>query len=342
MRKILCSILLTLLVAALLASSISAGKIFGDAPDANLAPGTIIYFENFDNASDTDTDSTLQSLGWTKSEGFKTCTAVMTIENGQLHIDNLDETVGESSDSYAVIMDSDYLKNFCSGDYSYQYEATYREAGNTYRYLSLLCNYDGMNNYNTVDVRFRGDGYNQIRHDSDWTHYSDDEVPMGDTSDTGMCKTVFGIDFDENEYSLKDITFTVRVEMSKEKGPTVYVNGTKVSEMVKNQDQWGSINAYAIAFKSSTMLKADFDNLIIWAGTGVEPDTASLVTEEAPAAEAPAEEAPAEAETPAPEAPVAEAAPAAPAAAAQTGNSAAIVILALAAAFGSAVIAKKR
>ena len=53
-----------------------------------------------------------------------------------------------------------------------------------------------------------------------------------------------------------------------------------------------------------------------------------LVVEEAPAAEA--------------EAPVAEAAPAAPAAAAQTGNSAAIVILALVAAVGSAVIAKRR
>ncbi len=55
-----------------------------------------------------------------------------------------------------------------------------------------------------------------------------------------------------------------------------------------------------------------------------------LVVEEVPAAEAP---------TPAP---VAEAAPAAPAAAAQTGNSAAIVILALATAVGSAVIAKRR
>jgi len=56
------------------------------------------------------------------------------------------------------------------------------------------------------------------------------------------------------------------------------------------------------------------------------------VAEEAPAAEAPAAEAPA---------PVAEAAPAAPAAAAQTGNSAAIVILALAA-VGCAVAAKRR
>ncbi len=339
MKKALYSVILTVLLAALLASSISAGKIFSSAPDANLAPGTIIYFENFDNVSGTDTDSTLQSLGWTKSEGFKTCTAILTIENGQLHIDNLDETVGESSDSYALIMDSNYLKDFCSGDYSYQYEATYREAGNTYRYLSLLCNYDGMNNYNTVDVRFRGDGYNQIRHDSAWIHYSDDEVPMGDPSDTGMCKSVFGFDFDENEYALKDITFTVRVEMSQEKGPTVYVNGTKVSEMIKNQEEWGSIDAYAIAFKSSTMLKADFDNLIIWAGTGVEPDMAALVTEEIPAeTEPPSAEAPA-AEA---EAPVAEAAPAAPAAAAQTGNSAAIVILALVAAVGSAVIAKRR
>ena len=37
---------------------------------------------------------------------------------------------------------------------------TYRDAGNLTRYVSILCNYDGNNNYNTVDMRIRGDGYN--------------------------------------------------------------------------------------------------------------------------------------------------------------------------------------
>ena len=296
-----------------LAASLTLGSFAGvmqsSAPPADLPAGTLIYFEDFENAKGDDTDSTLRSLGWTKEEGLRDFTAIFTIEDGHLHIDNLDETVGESQDSYAGIMSSDWLANFTQGDYTYQYEATYRAAENTYRYVSLLCNYDGVNNYNTVDIRFRGDGYNQVRRGDSWIHYSDDEVPMGDTGDEGMAAKVFGIEYDENEYALKDRTFTVRVEMIKDKGPRVYVDGVFVSEMIKNEENWGDIPASAICFKTSTKLRSDIDNIMVWAGVGCEPDLSVLVEEEepapaeteAPAAEAPAPEPPAPKPVPSPE-----------------------------------------
>ena len=354
--KLIRKLALPLFIAVLASLTLGsyAGVMQTSAPGADLPAGTLIYFEDFENASGSDTDSTLASLKWTKEEGLRTFTAIFTIEDGHLHIDNLDETVGESQDSYAGIMSTDWLSKFTQGDYTYQYDVTYREAENTYRYVSLLCNYDGVNNYNTVDVRFRGDGYNQVRREDSWIHYSDDEVPMGDTSEDGMAAKVFGLEYDENEYALKDKTFTVRVEMLKDKGPRVYVNGVFVSEMIKNEENWGDIDASAICFKTSTKLKSDVDNIMIWAGAGCEPDLSVLIEDEpapeeteAPApAPAPAETAapaPAPAETAAP-APVAEtaapapaAAPAAPAPAAQTGDAASVIILTAAAALGTAV-----
>lgn len=349
-----------LIAAASLTVGSYAGVMQSTAPSADLPAGTLIYFEDFENASGSDTDSTLASLGWTKEEGLRDFTAVFTIEDGHLHIDNLDETVGESQDSYAGIMSSDWLSNFAKGDYTYQYEATYRAAENTYRYVSLLCNYDGVNNYNTVDVRYRGDGYNQVRREDSWIHYSDADMPMGDTGEEGMAAKVFGLEYDENEYALTDRTFTVRVEMVHDKGPRVFVDGVLVSEMTENEDQWGDIDAYAICFKTSTKLKSDIDNIMVWAGVGCEPDMSVLIEEEpAPAetaAPAPAETAapaapaaaPAETAAPAPAAapvaaaPVAAAAPASPAPAAQTGDTTAVIVLAAAAALGTAVIIGRR
>ena len=346
-----------LALAASLTLGSYAGVMQSSAPGADLPAGTLIYFEDFENVSGDDTDSTLNSLKWTKEEGLRTFTAIFTIEDGHLHIDNLDETVGESQDSYAGIMSSDWLSNFAKGDYTYQYDVTYREAENTYRYVSLLCNYDGVNNYNTVDVRFRGDGYNQVRREDSWIHYSDDEVPMGDTGEDGMAAKVFGLEYDENEYALRDKTFTVRVEMIHDKGPRVYVNGTFVSEMIKNEENWGDIDAYAICFKTSTKLKSDVDNIMAWAGVGCEPDLSVLIEDE-PAPEETAAPAPAETAAPAPAAavaetaapapaevtaaPVATAAPADAVSAAQTSDTVSVVILTTAAALGTAVIIGRR
>jgi hypothetical protein len=256
-----------------------AGKLTLSSNDSSKLPaGTLVYYEDFNNVSGNNTDETVKALGWTLAEDFKKFTAILSIKDGQLHIDNLNATVGASNDSYAVVMSSDYLKNICNRDYTYQYDVTYRSAENTSRYLSMLCNYDGMNNYNTVDIRIRGDGYNQVRRGDSWIHYSDDEVMLGGTDENAMLKKLFNETFDDTKYAMADKTITVRVEMSMKDGPIVYVNGTKVSTMSKNTENWGAIDAYAFCFKSSTMLKADFDNLMLWTGIGCEPIIPSAET----------------------------------------------------------------
>lgn len=264
------------LLLTLLAIPAQAGVIMDSAPAGNLPAGTLIYYEDFEGLYGEDTDDSLDVLGWTKSEELLAYTAQLTIDNGYLSIDNLDDTVGTSNDSYAVIMDDDYTAKFAKGDYTYQYDVTYRDAGNSYRYVSLLVNYDGNNNYDTVDMRMRGDGYNQTRRGTDWIHYNDTTCPLRAADDTAILTQLYGTAFDENVYGLQDKTITVRVEISQENGPTVYVNGIKVSEAAENMDKWGTLTSTAMAFKASNKIKADIDNIMIWTGTGVEPDLSVL------------------------------------------------------------------
>ena len=273
------TLLAGILTLAMLAIPAQAGVMQDSAPAADLPAGTLIYYEDFEGLYGEGTDDSLDALGWTKSENLLAYTAQLSIDNGYLSIDNLEETVGTSNDSYAVIMDDAHLAKFAKGDYTYQYDVTYRDAGNSYRYVSLLVNYDGNNNYDTVDMRMRGDGYNQTRRGSDWIHYNDTTCPIRATDSTAILTQLFGETFDENAYALQNKTITVRVEVSQANGPTVYVNGIKVSEMAANTDKWGTLDSTAMAFKASNRIKADIDNIMIWAGTGVEPDMSVFAPE---------------------------------------------------------------
>lgn len=293
--KKLTKIFPTVLAAALLASMAvpcMAASYTSEAPSGNLPAGTLIYYEDFDGLNTNGTDETLQAIGWSKSEGFKEFTAILSTVDGKLHIDNLDATVGTSNDSYAWVLSNEYCEELVKQPYTYQYEATLLDAENDYRYLSVLLNYDGMNNYNTVDIRMRGIGYNQYREGDSWVHY--DEMISGMGSDS-VVALLYGIDPEEGVYAMQNKTFKVRVEVVPDVGCTVYVNDVRFSEMTQNEDHWSDQCAYgnAIAFKTSTKLLSEFDNFMIWTGTGVEPDLSVLNSEtEIPDSEPTAEEVP--------------------------------------------------
>ncbi len=269
-------ILTLALAAALLALPAQAKTLRLDDASGKLAAGTVIYYEDFDGLYGEGTDDSLDQLGWEKCENLLAYTAVLGIDNGVLSIDNLEETVGTSNDSYAYMMDDAYLADFAKGDYTYQYDVTYRDAANSFRYVSLLVNYDGNNNYDTVDLRMSGEGYNQTRRGTDWIHYNDTVCPLRATDDTAILTQLFGTTYEKDSYGLKDKTVTVKVEVSQANGPVVYVNGIKASDMQANTDKWGTLEATAMAFKASNRIKADIDNIVIWAGIGVDPDLSVL------------------------------------------------------------------
>ena len=250
--------------------------------------GTMIYEQDFDGIEALDNAAVEQALGWDIVEtpaaplNGLTHTAKYSIQGGKLTTDNLDETVGTSNDSYMIIKPSDYMRAYCTNDYSYQYDVTYRNASaNNFRYVAILCNYTGSNVYNTVDIRIRGEGYNQIRHNGNkWEHYSSGAWPLNGSGLNSMMYMLYGKPYyypgNNNVlyYNYTNITLTVRVHMSMEKGPSVYVNDMLVSQMDQNQSYWDERigwDAYAICFKTSNKVKAEIDNLKIWTGCGAAP-----------------------------------------------------------------------
>jgi hypothetical protein len=246
-------------------------------------PGAIIYQQNFDGIVANDNESAMAALGWQINTNLnKMSTANYSVHDGRIFVDNLSVT---SVDCYAVMQTSEAMRPFCTNDYSYQYDVTYRQANtNNFRYFSLLCNYTGSNVYNTVDVRIRGEGYNQLRHKNNtWDHYNvQGSWPIDGTGTNSMMYLLYGVPFytpsgtTTDYYNLTNRTITVRVEMSMSNGPSVYVNGMLVSKMDKNQSAWSEKDqavwdAYALCFKSSTRVKYEVDNIMVWQGCGVEP-----------------------------------------------------------------------
>ena len=263
------ALILSGILAASLVVPVAAGVVQKGTPDASKLPeGTLIYEENFDGFTETNVDKALTKLGWSKVETLTKFTAKYTVENGKLIIKN---NTADSQDSYALMMNDDYLKNVCNKDYTYEYQVTYKAAGNTSRYVSLLCNYDGKDNYNTVDMRVRGDGYNQTRRGSSWIHYNNTTCPIRATDKTSYVTQKFGETFNTNGMHLIDKTITIRVETSIEKGPTVYVDNIMVSDMQANKDKWQTIDHYAMVFKASKLIDAEIDNIKVWTGLADKP-----------------------------------------------------------------------
>lgn len=249
------------------------------APASTFQPGQVIYSQDFEGITTTDNESTMAALGWQINTNLnKKGTANYSVKNGRIYVDNMDAA---SVDCYAVIKDSDALKAYCTNDYTYQYDVIYRDANtNNFRYFSLLCNYVvGSNYYNTVDVRIRGEGYNQARKGNAWPHYNDTVCPLRGTGTNSMMYLLHGQPYIQPAnnsvlyYPMTNRSITVRVEMWREKGPTVYVNGMLVSEMLANTTNWPALRdlSYAIAFKTSTRLRCEVDNIMVWQGCGVEP-----------------------------------------------------------------------
>lgn len=275
------------------ATSNDVTPIVSGKPAATFQPGTVIYSEDFDGIETAGNTETMAALGWDLVElpGAPLDTAVgahtaqYSIHNGKFVTDNLDETIHAAShDSYAVIRDSAFMKPFCTNDYSYQYDVTYKQAStNNFRYVSLLCNYTGSNVYNTVDVRIRGEGYNQFRYKipNEWNLYNTGSWPLNATGTNSMMYLLYGVPYitPANNtvayYSYSNVTLTVRVEMSMSNGPSVYVNGMLVSKQDQYQKYWDLLkannDAYAICFKTSNKVKAEIDNLMVWTGCGVDP-----------------------------------------------------------------------
>ena len=232
---------------------------------------SVIYSESFSYDNVNTTADVLDKLGWYVCDGLTNNTTSLSISDGKLIFNNLDPS---STDSYFAMLADDYMKDACAGDYSIQYTVKYTEAGSTTRYACLLYNYNAFNTYNSVHVRVNGSGNNQSRVNGTWANYESDTNQavntLRNTNQNALCKRLLGIDYNADAMPFLNRELTVRIAISKSKGPSVYINGKLMSECM-DASKLSLTDAFAVALKVSPKIKGELDDVVIWNGLSEVP-----------------------------------------------------------------------
>jgi len=269
-----------LLVTALLIGMLPYGVASTVSNAASkLADGTVIYYEDFNYADNTNKKQVLSTLGWELAEEFRTNNVSYSISGGKL----LCDTTGSSStsDSYVTVLDNDAMSEAAKGDYTISYKLKYAAATDYTKYSCLIYNYNGYKSYNTVHLRVAGYGNNQVRAYS-WYSLDDSASSyyMPATGTSSISYKLYGVKAasanasSNTDYPMVGKEVTIRIAVDIDKGATVYINGTKVSVPVtKYKELFLSTQQYAsaIALKTTAKIKAYMDDFMVYTGLGDIP-----------------------------------------------------------------------
>lgn len=236
-----------------------------------LVNGTVIYYEDFSYADNGDKNTVLATLGWSESEEYLPNNANYSIEGGKLLCDN-----SSAYNAYLTVLDDAAMSEVAKGDYSISYKVKYVSSDDYTAFSALIYNYNGYKSYNNVELCVSGIGYNQAR-GYNWYNYDDAIRATGTSS---LSYKLFGVSAvtanqsSPTAYPLIGREVTVRISVDIDAGPTVYMNGIKVSTpTTKYRDVFMATEEYAsaVALKTAANIKAYMDDFVVYTGLGDVP-----------------------------------------------------------------------
>ena len=271
---------LSVIMALLLLLPLLPAGVTDSADAAGLAAGTVVYYEDFNYADNSTKSSVLSTLGWKTATGLRANQTNYSITGGRLLCDSV--TSSATGDSYVTVLNDTQMSEVVQGDYTISYKLTYVEANSYTRYSCLIYNYNGYKSYNSVHLRIAGYGNNQVRTAPKWYTYdsSSSSYYLAATGTSSLSYKLFGVQAasanatTNTNYPLVGKELTVRIAVDKDAGPTVYVNGTKVSTPTTTyKELFLSTQSYAsaIALKTSQGTKAYMDDFMVYTGLGAIP-----------------------------------------------------------------------
>ncbi len=241
---------------------------------------TVIYAENFDQVESFD------ALGWEMGESLKTNTAIWTIEDGKLLVDNY--TTSPSNDSYCVAVPASIMDPVVKGDYTVQWDMTYLEASNAARYITFLLNYDRSVGNTYLSFHFRPKGYAdfQSRIKGSWSNLDatgsiENGVARPSAKNTDptvgepICQLLWDKAYiDADTLLIMNEPITVRLEYHAGEALKVFMNDVFIT--ATDAEGWKNVLALSdyseIAVKVSTGCKATIDNFVVASGIGIPED----------------------------------------------------------------------
>jgi len=263
-------------------------------PEAPTGP-RVIYYVDFEDLPTTSNENTIFSeYGWeedSKDNGAYTDNStIYRIEkkNGSkmLCVSNK-ETAG--TDSYLFLLSSEQMGYYNESNYTYQYDLIYTDASAADRYIAVVSSYNGSF-YNSFHFRNRGTANNQCHNGGTWyTYDASGEYYSPNTDSNAIVTKLLGKNYSSSSQAFSQISISIRYVVDWENGNSVYMRvndagypgsgkWTLVSKGVSadsekyfTPEQGGA----AIVLKTGGKQNGYIDNIIVWEGTGEEPEDKS-------------------------------------------------------------------
>lgn len=248
--------------------------------------------------------------------------SLLSIVDGKLQINGYKDADGNAiskkNDNYLVIDTEDFFWELENNDYTIQYDVCVTDSADNQRYLNIVWNYMSEYYY-SFHFRVCGTANLQTHYSSSWKtidQYEEGEDLFAASKDkvsegTGtsvinkLCGRVY--ENKNDDYHAKDIEFSIRIQVSQENGPTIWMrilNGdgvtpnedwvkvSKYSDKAKDADSWRAHNytnqskaqlseffggyTGGIALKVGGKVDGTFDNIAIWTGLGDMPSDTTV------------------------------------------------------------------
>lgn len=269
-----------------------APEDYSHEPDSNR----LIFFEDFESYSlESNSSKVIETLGWivdTKENRAynNNTTKYSIIEKGGSKVLSLENNFSGGTDSYLIMLTSDEMYKYHDQNYTYQFDVTYTGASAADRYIAIVSGYNGII-YNSFHFRNRGSANNQVHSNGVWyTYDASGENYAANTNSNSIVTKLLGKAYNASVQAFTDISVSIRYVNDWDNGNSVYMRvntegypgsgkWTLVSKGVSTagaadmfKSEWGGA---AMVLKTGGRQNGYIDNIIIWEGTGEEPEDKS-------------------------------------------------------------------
>lgn len=255
----------------------------------------LIYYVDFEDVPTTLSESELLSeYGWVKdtvanfaySENTTKYSIKVKDGNRMLYLEN---NISSGKDSYLLLLSSAQMGAYNEKNYTYQYDVIYTDASAADRYIALVSSYNGKF-YNSFHFRNRGTANNQCHVDASWGTYDvKGECYAASTDDNAIVTKLLGKKYNASSQAFSGISVSIRYVVDWENGNSVYMRvndegypGSGVWTLVSKYANTDSKNYFssdvggaAIVLKTGGKQNGYVDNIMVWEGTGEEPEDKS-------------------------------------------------------------------
>ena len=262
----------------------------GDFSGEKLPDGQVIYFEDFQNYSNTTDNSALTTLGWRKMtvEADKVmgeADVKFDFENGRLHVNSWNSGDAIPGHAFYAITQAndDVMKTLMPGGYTLRYDIAYTPDLSASKALTSIIM--DINEKSWTDAAFLPNGLGLYESVTAGKAYklNASSIAVGNKLGSSISGVLLNKAPDGSTVPMLNVSVTIMVKVDPTKGPIYYVKNSsapdtafvKVGEATMDNGYvgWMAAASRALALHTCLGLNAYYDNVLVYSGLGDCPVT---------------------------------------------------------------------